>query len=448
MKPRSLAPRQQQRGVAALVVVMVLFFIVSLVAAYASRNMIFEQRTATNQYRSTQAIEAAEAGVEWALTMLNAGRIDSTCLTSADLTQPGFRDKYLAFDNAGNITVRVGKTTNVPLYPTCVLDGAGWSCTCPDDSAPGTVTTSASGPHPAFRVFFRALNPVQPGVVQLYVNGCTQQTDECLKFDPSKPTASGVGPSASYASTNEGAAAVSVLVGLTGGIASPPINALTARQGIDLGGAALKGRVDVAGPVLPTLPASNFVIHAGGNVNTSGMVLGTIAGSPSDAFVFGNDTALAGLTADRMFAATFNMWQTSFRDQPAAVVLNCGVAACGADAVRNAIAANPGRPLWINGDLTLDTAGDIGSATAPVLLNVTGNVDFGALSINVYGLVYVQAAAWSSAGNAQVRGAVIAQGSIGGTMAPTLIYDADVLKLLRARTGSFVRVPGSWMDFQ
>ena len=44
---------------------MVLFFIMSLVAAYASRNLIFEQRTSANNYRSTQAFEAAEAGLEW-----------------------------------------------------------------------------------------------------------------------------------------------------------------------------------------------------------------------------------------------------------------------------------------------------------------------------------------------------------------------------------------------
>ena len=65
-----------QRGAAALVVVMMLFFIMSLVAAYASRNLIFEQRTSANNYRSTQAFEAAEAGLEWAIAMLNGGRID------------------------------------------------------------------------------------------------------------------------------------------------------------------------------------------------------------------------------------------------------------------------------------------------------------------------------------------------------------------------------------
>ncbi|HRZ62470.1 MAG TPA: PilX N-terminal domain-containing pilus assembly protein, partial [Rubrivivax sp.] len=57
MKPAAaFRPTAAARGAAALVVVMVLFFIMSLVAAYASRNLIFEQRTSANNYRSTQAL--------------------------------------------------------------------------------------------------------------------------------------------------------------------------------------------------------------------------------------------------------------------------------------------------------------------------------------------------------------------------------------------------------
>ena len=59
----SFSRRNRERGAATLVVVMVLFFIISMVAAYTSRNLIFEQRTSANQYRSTQAQEAAEAGL-------------------------------------------------------------------------------------------------------------------------------------------------------------------------------------------------------------------------------------------------------------------------------------------------------------------------------------------------------------------------------------------------
>ena len=59
---RRLGTLRGQSGAASLVVVLMLFFVIALVSAYTSRNLIFEQRTANNQYRSTQALEAAEAG--------------------------------------------------------------------------------------------------------------------------------------------------------------------------------------------------------------------------------------------------------------------------------------------------------------------------------------------------------------------------------------------------
>jgi Tfp pilus assembly protein PilX len=49
--PRS-RPSHAQRGAATLLVVVVLFFILALVTAYASRNLIFEQRISANNQRS------------------------------------------------------------------------------------------------------------------------------------------------------------------------------------------------------------------------------------------------------------------------------------------------------------------------------------------------------------------------------------------------------------
>ena len=43
--PRRRPCRRPSRGAAALVTVMLLFFLISMVAAYASRNLIFEQKT-------------------------------------------------------------------------------------------------------------------------------------------------------------------------------------------------------------------------------------------------------------------------------------------------------------------------------------------------------------------------------------------------------------------
>lgn len=439
----------RQQGVASLTVVMVLFFIVSLVAAYASRNLIFEQRTATNQYRSTQAFEAAQAGLEWALTMLNGGRIDASCQpVSLPSTQTTFRDRYLSINANGVISALKGPTTNAYLYPTCVQDGTGWSCSCPSDGPPSVSVPTSAGIHPAFRVYLRAVPGGIPGQVQIWVNGCTVLADSCLQFTPAS---SGI-QSTAVGASNEGIALVVGIAGLTGGIASPPVNALTARGNIDLGGAAMSAGIAVADPVFSTgrPPPSPYVVHAGGTVNQSGMNLSSLGGTPAGNMVLAGDPALSAgsFDADRMFAATFNMSKATFANQQGLVTLDCAVVTCNAQAVRDAAALYPSSPILVLGDLAIDSAGDIGSTGTPVLLVVTGDIDFGASAVNLYGVVYVQAADWTSAGAAHVIGATIAEGNIGGSTTATFTYNSDVVRRLRAYNGSFALVPGSWQDFQ
>ena len=65
--------RFHQRGAVALVVALVLLFGMTLIAFFANRTMIFEQRTSANQYRYTKAFEVADAGIEWAIARLNDG---------------------------------------------------------------------------------------------------------------------------------------------------------------------------------------------------------------------------------------------------------------------------------------------------------------------------------------------------------------------------------------
>jgi Tfp pilus assembly protein PilX len=77
-----------QRGVATLIVVMVLFFVLSMVAAYTSKNIVFEQRISSNLFQATVSTEAAEAGMEWALGMLNGSLIDDQCQPIEDLSGP------------------------------------------------------------------------------------------------------------------------------------------------------------------------------------------------------------------------------------------------------------------------------------------------------------------------------------------------------------------------
>ena len=91
---RQSTGRLLQRGAASLIVVMLLFFVLSLTAAYTSRNLIFEQKTSANQSRSTAAFEAAEAGIEWTLAMLNGGTVSDACANLVGGTS--FQQRYVA----------------------------------------------------------------------------------------------------------------------------------------------------------------------------------------------------------------------------------------------------------------------------------------------------------------------------------------------------------------
>lgn len=430
-RPRS-PTRTLQRGAATLVVVMVLFFVMSLVAAYASRNIIFEQRTATNYFTSTSSTEAAEAGLQWALSMLNGPRINENCGASTNASDTSFRQRYLSTDaNTGTITVAAA-VRDGPQQPSCWYDRVNnaWVCHCPSSSAGSIASLPTDTYAPSFKVRFIQQNnpsaPTRASIVRIEVMGCTRYDSGCLTFAAAASTCGGT---------------VCAHLGLVSGAKSPPAAAITARGAINVGGASLGAYNTGAG-------SSGLTVLAGGTVASAGMDLRGPTGMPASQTVVQNDPGLSSgsFNANRMFAAVFGMWPDSHIEQPAVVRVPCATA-CSATDVRNAIVFNPDRPLVFEGDVALDGGASIGSATAPVALVVTGNLTFTAPT-DVYGLVYVRAANWATAGTGQVFGAVVAEGQISGSGAFKVIYDNTVLQNLRWTSGSLAMVPGSWKDFR
>jgi hypothetical protein len=441
----SHALARRQRGVATLIIVAVLFFIVSLVAAYTNRNLIFEQRTSANQYRSTLALEAAEAGLEWSLSMLNGGRIDANCAASTTVTDTSFRQRYLAIDDdtglvepAGTLVVTPTGASAGTVWPSCVFGTGTWACSCPDPGgAPALTEPAADGlPHPAFRVRFVRLSGTRPpGAVRVEVNGCTRLDDACLNFP-----ATGVG--------GEGRASLSVVIALRGGLAAPPAAALTVREDLNVGGALAAYNGDAT--------TGGLAVMTGGAINAPLLTTSSAPGAPPNSGRLPGDQGLIDLgTGARLFATTFASWapggsaqqQPAWRDQPALQRLDCTVALCDGDDLRDAVALNPGHVVWVDGDIALDGAGDIGSATEPLVVVVDGQVTDIAAGTTFHGLLHVRAADWAAAGDGLVRGAVIAENEMSGNASFDVVRDADVLRRARWQTGSFVRVPGGWRDF-
>jgi hypothetical protein len=435
-------------GAAALAVVMVLFFIMSLVAAYASRNLIFEQRTSANNYRSTQAFEAAEAGLEWALAMLNGGRMDDACTPSVDPARDGFRERYLEVPAAnGQILARtwVDAGTPAPLRPSCVRGNAGWTCSCPAAGDPALAAPGGVNAAPVFVLQFETVAG-QPGVVRVFSQGCSGWGTPCIKGAGNRADAN---------------AEVNALVGLAPALTQTPVSAITVR-----------GRLEAPDAVFSNGFAQGVAINIGGADVDAPNVTGP-AGTPAGPrVVVTGDTSLdyqpiAGVLSagDRMFLAAFGAPPAAYRLHPAVVRVDCS-ADCAAR-LQAAADGHPGRVLWVDGDLVLpaDTVMTLGTPAAPVMLVAAGNIGIGAGSdLVVNGLVYVRGASLDATGsNTQFNGVFIAEGEAAGADegrftiagAPRIDFDpavTDVLQQVQARQvpgfGSFARLPGSWRDFR
>jgi Tfp pilus assembly protein PilX len=425
---RAGAPSSGQHGIAALVVVMVLFFVVSLVAAYASRNLIFEQRTSANQYKSTQALEIAEAGLEWALAMLNSGRVDANCSDTTKVAaapNDSFRQRYLDINPVtGFVTARKQTPSNDELWPSCKFDGGAWTCSCPENGAP-----VLAGSGSAFRVRFLTLDPPVVGTVRVEVRGCTTMDNTCLDFPLADPLLCG--------------GTVCVVASLHSGLKAPPTAALSAKGTVNLGGAAMT----VANS--STL-GSGVTIHSGKAVAPTGLILYSRPGSPASASVVDNDALLDALlfTRDRMFAAFFGLMPDTYRDQPGAKIIDCAGGCTWTGNISNVVRDNPGRVIWANGNVDINAAGNLcvdGVLPEPCVIVATGNVTFSAAA-NLYGMVYSHSADWATSGAGRITGAAASSGDITGNATTQIVYDSAVLARMRYTTGSFARVPGSWKD--
>ncbi len=419
------APGSGQRGVAALVVTMTLFFAMLLIAVFANRNLVFEQRASANQYRSTQAFEAAEAGLEWAQAQLNnVARVGADCKASGDESGTSFRDRYLrvATPGAGFSAVlwnNAGVSTG--LQPACVRGATGWQCACP--ATGHAQLTPPVQPAPAFSVEF--LPGAKSGVVRVVSRGCSSLGGACAQGS-SNPTDAVARVEASFA--------------LLPGLASAPAAALTVRGTLDVGAAALG--------VHNTDPASGAVaLHAGGGVLATALRLEGAPGAASNASIVSLDARLAALSPAQLFASYFGLDRASWSQQPVVTTLSC-VGNC-ASMLEHAVAeAGTNAMIRVAGDLEVQGPVSIGSRQQPALIVVDGEARLRG-AVTLHGMLYANAVRWDGAvpSGSLLRGALVSETTYRGDATPDLLYDPAVLAALRQRSGMFARVSGSWRDF-
>jgi PilX N-terminal len=453
---RAVCPRPQ-RGAASLLVVMVLFFAVSLVAAYTGRNLIYEQRTSANQYRSTLAFEAADAGLEWVATQLNEARMSDDCVPLASAgavtTQPTFRERYVSINFTTNrISANLGRLAG------CVFNGSDWVCHCPESGEPNlaAVATTGPGPFPAFWVKFEPPDPTvviqPPGVIAARVNACTRNDPACLRFTRE-------------AQLGDGVASTWAALALKTALLTPPAAAVTARGAIttanrtafpsslfaltnidrDSGGFTLISGTSVSNSnsnlnirTLPGTPDLDSIVNSDPSASYPNLSLPT-SGLPVN--------VQANQGAKRMFTTLFGNWPGTYNAQPAVNLVDCSTV-CNSAQVTSALRLKPGRAVVLTGAGGLVMDANLGSPTEPVLLISEGPVGATTSGVTVYGLVYVRAAAWATSGTAVFEGAVVTEGSLHFADNQTITYNPAVLTRVQRSLGSFVRIPGGWRDFQ
>lgn len=433
MKPkirhRSIGvPPGPQRGAAALVVTLALFVVMTLVAGIANRNHVFELRASANQVRAAQAFEAAEAGVEWAIAMLNGMRpLDDHCALASSGGVP-FRERFLAVDTTtgAQAPIRWNRgSISVPNQAACVRLPGGWSCSCPSAAPPALPAVAAAvDPAPAFIVHFES-GPT-PGTLRLLSTGCSAPAGECAPGSSTDPDAT---------------ARVEVTLGLLPGLAQLPAAALNARAAVNAGNAAI-------GLHNPDPGSGGVAAHAGGSVHApNARLTGAPGASPSQTVVDGDDT-LRSLGADQLFATLFGLAKPLWREQAAVAHLACD-GECGPALMQALGHGTARRMVWVTGNPQFSAPLAIGTPQRPVIVVSSGTLRLVG-AVQVHGALYATALEWADdgvGGTPLLRGTAVSEGGYQGSAAADLFRDAAVLDRLKTGAGSFARVPGSWKDF-
>ncbi|MDR7267475.1 Tfp pilus assembly protein PilX [Pelomonas saccharophila] len=443
MKPTlRTSPKSRQDGAATLVVVMVLFLVMALLAAYANRSLMFEQRISGSYYRASMAQEMAEGGIEWTVAMLNGTAIDDSC-AAVSTGGTRFVDKYLnvsAVDRATNS--KLSSTTDI--VADCARTSTGLVCRCPASGGrvtqPSTASTGTLIPSVGIAL---GTDPATPsatryGNFQLAAKGCSDSSvDTCVTGGVQTRSAQAVAMSEQKAS-----------VGFIAAVPSSPAAPLTVKGTLTTtgaGGLGLHNNDPKSGGVL--------VVSGGAIAPLDDTRMDSVPGTPLSQAQLFNDSALqdlvaAGAAGDKKFFRTFmGMVPSRYKDHPAARTVTCaGGAGCETELV-NAYAAGK-RIVWVEGPMAISSNVVIGTVMAPMLIIVNGAVTInGPMQLNGM-LVVLGQLDWTNnaAGLSQVNGMVVVQGNMNTTGRMDIVYQQSVASELRNRLGSYARISGGWID--
>jgi hypothetical protein len=458
--------RNGQRGVASLLVALILLLGGTIIAFFANRGFIFEQRTSANQYRATKAFELAEAGAEWAIGRLNenlplAGT--PSCATGGAATAATFRIRYVNPSPSSACGSPSGcLLANTAALPGCRVNvnpttGAiSQTCDCPAGAVAALgapLDTSTDREEGRFGVRFATV-AADGAAVEVISRGCVNIVGDTA-CDPNSTTVQ-----------SDASATVRVIVKIVPGVPSGPAAALTT------GSAAVTGgNLNV---INTHAPSNGITIHSGTTVSTgSGTAVYTLPGTPPRASILDNDPTLASLTLaseEAFFANFFGETLTNYRTvNPDVIRLGpsapdpadrCASATdCGARVMYYVDRGDRNPRFFVDGDITFtngvmsgSTTGTIGTSSNFVTIVSNGTMEMRS-NLTGYGIFYAATATatdnwdFAGSGSATIYGAFISRGDfIKGSGTLNLIYDPSLWNNAGPPNGRLAKVPGSWRD--
>ena len=418
-KPKSSRPSRRQQGAATIFITIVLLLAVGLIALYANRGAILEQRLAANEVRAKQAFAAANAGLDAALARWHESGI-------ALVLPPGVPSVH----TPGVVTLRKAAgdretyyqfrycDSTPPNLPNCpAIQGGAWSGAC----------------------------NVPPSPVQIRVVSCGWSDDNTSVQRVSQiigPSRSLPGP-VSAPLIARGAANV-----LTGGASIMNFhNDLTVWTGQTLVGQANNGRTFVRDIVMfpnPYAPAANppnYDFRAA--VNNSPACNNVPVGydCSTQGPTIGHDT-VTGDTNLSSFATAPDFFEFIFGSRPDAYKNATAEKIVAATDV-GTVATLPQTTIWIEGDTDLNGS-VIGAVGDSKILIINGNLTLRG-NVVIHGLVFVMGTVTSS-GNPKIFGSLVTAGNANITGNLTILYDPLALNQL-PKAGKAAKVPGTWRDW-
>jgi len=420
----------KQRGAGSLIVVVSIFLVLSLIYLYLNRSLIFEQRAAANHVRSVIASEAAEAGVQWALGMLNNPTFINNACTSTGTNTQAFRTLYTPISGA------------LPnAQPACLLGAGSLTCSCP---ASGLGTLNNAAGQSSFAVSFsRNAQDTSNETITITSYGCTA------------PVGAGMAhcSSAALSSANFDATAVVVVdVKLRRLLRTGPAAPLTCGSSCNVSGSF---------DIINQSPATNgILVNAGTSIAIgNGATLRSIPGLPPENALVSNDVSLSRLSGSdstcnnsAVFNAFFGTTIQSYASAPTTRTINCTNASnCGSQTL--AAYSQGFRAFFFPDGVSFNNSsgfpsGSLGTLTDPVTIvtpdefNINGNVV-------INGVIFSNNANTNDlgTGTADINGAIITCAGYNNNGSGTLRFVDQVIEGSQRAGALMVKVPGSWRDF-